>query len=152
MRRLLVAAGAMLALLGAAPAAGEQAVANRPEIELYVSFVPDRFLTRYHLVVSNGRFEYRTARVTWKHVPPAAEPACTVFASMAHKRRGYGLRFTADANWLHGDQHGCNHRQEGPRGHRGSVTATVRISGWRCVVSYEGTVNGEAGPNACRAI
>ena len=43
------------------------------------------------------------------------------------------------AIWHHGDDQGCNHSLEGPRGHVGTITVIVSDRNFRCAAFYEGS-------------
>lgn len=47
------------------------------------------------------------------------------------------------AIWHHGDNQGCSHNLEGPRGHVGTITVVVRDGKFECVAIYDGS----RGPN-----
>lgn len=95
-------------------------------------FVQAEFATDYSVHAADPAGHPLTYR--WTLDPPRVDPHCN---NLGHTT-GTGRTF----QWKHGDQHGCDHRKEGPAGHQGVVHVAVSNGVWVCKASYAGTNTG----------
>ena len=124
---LAIAAGFLLA-----PAAPSAPVANTPPklTPIKAIFIPRFFETSY--TASATDTDGDKLKLSWQLSPPVVDPNCKKFATVSPKQ----------AIWHHGDQDGCNHAVQGPRGHRGVVRFLVYDGFWTCTEIYSGTLTG----------
>ena len=104
------------------------------------NFVSEQSETVYTITASDPDGD-RLLR-DWKLTPPAADPTCNDFT--------FDSSTPNEAIWHHGNDNGCDHSKEGPRGHLGTVTVAVSDEHWTCTASYFGTISGTGDPATCK--
>lgn len=105
------------------------------------NFVQAEFATHYDVLVANAA---KPVTYAWKLTPPTVDPGCD--------NRGRPTSSADEFVWVHGDQHGCDHTKQGPKGHLGTVTVTVSDGVWACTLSYFGTETGAGSPGICKRV
>jgi len=122
-----------------APAAPSAPSANTPPklTPIQATFVQKAFATNYTASATDADGD--KLKLSWQLSAPAADPKCNKFATLSPTK----------AIWHHGDQDGCNHAVQGPRGHRGVVRFFVSDGLWTCTEIYDGTITGAGGGAGC---
>ena len=130
--------GVALAFL-LAPSAPSAPSANTPPkvTPIKATFNPKAFATTY--IASATDADGDKLKLSWQLAPPTQDPKCNKFATVT----------PTQAIWHHGDQDGCNHAVQGPRGHKGTVRFFVSDGPWTCTETYDGTITGSGGGAVC---
>jgi PKD repeat protein len=135
----------LLGLLGVAsafllaPSATPAPQANlQPKLTpIKATFSAQAFATTY--IASATDSDGDKLKLSWQLAAPTQDPGCNKFSTLS----------PTSAIWHHGDQDGCNHAVQGPRGHKGTVRFFVYDGYWTCTETYDGTITGTGGGAAC---
>jgi PKD repeat protein len=104
---------------------------------IQATFVQKAFATNYSASATDPDGDKLT--MSWQLSPPTQDLRCNKFATVSSTK----------AIWHHGDQDGCNHAVQGPRGHKGTVRWLVSDGAWVCTETYDGTISGVGGGALC---
>jgi hypothetical protein len=121
---------ALVAGLGPAAVSAEAP----PTARIHAHFVDAEKATHY-TVEFTGTIANPT--YSWSLQPPTDDPTCNKFEVTSAGN---------EAIWHHADSDGCHHF--GVQ-HNGTVTVVVLATGWKCVATYFGTLDGDGTAAAC---